>query len=414
MNTHQSPPLGISLDENGGTFRVHSKTATEIQFNILSDSKVRKVTSKLPLTKISDSIWELQSKEIAVGVNYTLTATGPQGPRHAFDPQRHLLDPYARGLVRESPSDYHCVVVSSEFDWQAVEKPNRAIAETIIYEAHLRGLTRINPEIPEEIRGSYAALGHPATIAHLQKIGITAIELLPIQAIISEPRLINLGLINYWGYNTINFFSPHIRYASAKAVENGPQAIINELKTAIRELHRAGIEVILDVVYNHTAEGGSNGLTYSYRGLDNSGYYRQDDAGNYHDTTGCGNSLDFSNPAVVQLVLDSLRYWTEEFQIDGYRFDLATTLARNEMNHCGCLSTQGWSGDACSARSSAISMPNLLAAATNFWKSDSVPKSGWILSWPPALDPMAHGEPGSFGVGLRVLFLPFLNCSPIG
>lgn len=333
MTTHQSQPLGISLTEAGGTFRVHSKTATEILFNILGDSNTRDVIKKLPLTKISDCIWELHSEEIVAGVNYTLSAAGPEGPRHAFNSERHLLDPYARGLAGESPVDYHCVVVTGEFDWQGVEKPNRTMAETIIYEAHLRGLTRINPEIPEEIRGSYAALGHPATISHLKKIGITAIELLPIHSIISEPRLINLGLTNYWGYNTINFFSPHGRYASQQAIEAGPQAIIDELKTSIRELHRAGIEVILDVVYNHTAEGGSNGLTYSYRGLDNSGYYRQDDAGNYHDTTGCGNSLDFSNPAVVQLVLDSLRYWTEEFQIDGYRFDLATTLARNEMNH---------------------------------------------------------------------------------
>lgn len=164
-------------------------------------------------------------------------------------------------------------------------------------------------------------------------MGITAVELLPIQAFISEPRLVNLGLINYWGYNTINFFTPHMRYASEAKRAQGPEAMLLELKTAIRELHRAGIEVILDVVYNHTAEGGHKGLTYSYRGLDNSSYYRQDDQGNYHDTTGCGNSLNFGQPMVQRLMLDSLRYWVEELKIDGFRFDLAATLARDENNH---------------------------------------------------------------------------------
>ncbi len=261
-----------------------------------------------------------------------LRASGPEGPRHAFDKDRNLLDPYAKGLVRENPRDYHCVAIDTSFDWQGVEKPQISMSETIIYEAHVRGLTRINPAIPEEIRGSYAALGHPATIDYLKDLGITAIELLPIQAIISEPRLINLGLINYWGYNTINFFTPHMRYAAEETRTLGPEAILQELKTAIRELHRAGIEVIMDVVYNHTAEGGYKGLTYSYRGLDNSNYYRQDDEGNYHDTTGCGNSLNFGNPMVQKLTLDSLRYWTKELQIDGYRFDLAATLARDESN----------------------------------------------------------------------------------
>ena len=266
-------------------------------------------------------------------MKYVLRASGPQGPRHAFQPERNLLDPYAKGLVRENPKDYHCVAVDTAFDWQGVEKPGTGLSESVIYEAHVRGLTRINPDIPESIRGSYAALGHPSTIDYLTKLGITAIELLPIQAFISEPRLVNLGLINYWGYNTINFFTPHMRYAAEATRALGPEAMLIELKTAIRELHRAGIEVLMDVVYNHTAEGGHKGLTYSYRGLDNSNYYRQDDHGNYHDTTGCGNSLNFGNPMVQKLTLDSLRYWTEELQIDGYRFDLAATLSRDENNH---------------------------------------------------------------------------------
>ena len=265
-------------------------------------------------------------------MKYALRADGPEGPRHAFNRDLLLIDPYARGIKRESAREYYCVAVSNEFDWQGVTKPNVPLDRVVIYEAHARGLTRGNTDLPDDIRGTYAALAHPSTIAHLKKIGVTTVELLPIHQISSEPHLLNMGLFNYWGYNSLNFFTPHHRYASLSAIEAGPQAVLNEVKTAIRELHRNGIEVLLDVVYNHTAEGGSRGLTFSYRGLDASNYYRQDDNGNYHDTTGCGNSLDFSNPHVVNLVLDSLRYWTNEMQIDGFRFDLATTLARDENN----------------------------------------------------------------------------------
>ena len=325
-------PLGLFLHEAGGDFSVYSESAESISLHILDDSGTSSVLHELPLERREGGIWSVSDERLQRGINYVLRASGPEGPRHAFDKERNLLDPYAKGLVRENPRDYHCVAVDTGFDWEGVEKPQTSMSETIIYEAHVRGLTRINPAIPEDIRGSYAALGHPATIDYLKDLGITAIELLPIQAIISEPRLINLGLINYWGYNTINFFTPHMRYAAEKTRAQGPEAILQELKTTIRELHRAGIEVIMDVVYNHTAEGGYKGLTYSYRGLDNSNYYRQDDEGNYHDTTGCGNSLNFGNPMVQKLTLDSLRYWTNELQIDGYRFDLAATLARDETN----------------------------------------------------------------------------------
>lgn len=326
-------PLGMTLLDGGGVFGVYSESAAEITLNVLADDDTSRVLASLPLERGDGGIWTTSHDLFRPGARYVLRANGPKGPRHAFDPERNLLDPYARGLVRENPRDYHCVAVNTDFDWQGVTKPNTPLSQSIIYEAHLRGLTRINPEIPDEIRGSYAALGHPATIRYLTDLGITAIELLPIHAIISEPRLVNLGLINYWGYNTINFFTPHMRYAAEATRAAGPAAILAELKTAIRELHRAGIEVILDVVYNHTAEGGFKGLTYSYRGLDNSNYYRQDDAGNYHDTTGCGNSLNFGNPMVHRMVMDSLRYWVQDLQIDGFRFDLASTLARDENNH---------------------------------------------------------------------------------
>jgi len=331
--TSARAPLGMQLFEGGGSFGVWSENASTMALHLLDPSDTSTSLHEIPLERGERGIWSVTDERLQRGVKYVLRAAGPEGPRHAFQPERNLLDPYAKGLVRENPRDYHCVAIDREFDWQGVERPGTALSESIIYEIHLRGLTRINPAIPEEIRGSYAALGHPATIDYLKRLGITAVQLLPIQSFISEPRLINLGLINYWGYNTINFFTPHLRYASEASRAAGPEAMVTELKSAIRELHRAGIEVIMDVVYNHTAEGGQKGLTYSYRGLDNSSYYRQDDDGNYHDTTGCGNSLDFGRPLVQQLMLDSLRYWVEEFHIDGFRFDLAATIARDEKNH---------------------------------------------------------------------------------
>ena len=325
--------LGITHENGKGTIRAYSASAGSIQLHILNPEKRSETLKRIDLSKGENDIWSATSAFIQPGITYALRADGPTGPRHKFNPSLNLIDPYARGIVRESARELYSVDISDDFDWQGVSKPNIPMDETIIYEAHPRGLTRANEALPDDIRGTYAALGHPSTIAHLQKIGVTAVELLPIHQIISEPRLMNMGLINYWGYNSINFFTPHHRYASMAAQAAGPQAVVNELKTAIRELHRAGIEVILDVVYNHTAEGGAGGLTYSYRGLDNSSYYRQDDLGNYHDTTGCGNSLNFANPHVLQLVMDSLRYWTDKMQVDGFRFDLMATLARNEINH---------------------------------------------------------------------------------
>ena len=324
--------LGVNLLGGVGTFRLYSANATSVKFVIVDESDPKVELSVLDCVRVDGDIWEVTSPLITAGVHYALQVDGPDGVRNGFHPTIDLIDPYARGVVREGPRDFHNVVIDREFDWQGVTKPGTPMGETVIYEAHARGLTRGNLELPDELRGTYAALVHPTTIAHLKKIGVTAVELLPVQLFISEPRLMNMGLINYWGYNTINFFTPHHRYATAAAIAGGPQAVVNEFKTMVRELHRNGIEVILDVVYNHTAEGGNRGLTHSFRGIDNASYYRVDELGNYHDTTGCGNSLNFANPRVVDLVLDSLRYWVSEMQIDGFRFDLATTLARDSGN----------------------------------------------------------------------------------
>ena len=330
--TLQSTALGVTLHNGGGTFRLYSANATAVRFVIVDPLEPKSELQVLECSRVDGDIWEVSSSRIVLGVHYAVQVEGPESLQSGFNPEIDLIDPYARGVVREGPRDFHNVVIDRSFDWQGVAKPNVPIGSAVIYEAHARGLTRGNLSLPDELRGTYAALAHPSTIAHLKSIGVTSVELLPVQMFISEPRLMNMGLINYWGYNTINFFTPHHRYATSAAIAAGPEAIVREFKTMVRELHRAGLEVILDVVYNHTAEGGNRGLTHSFRGIDNASYYRVDELGNYHDTTGCGNSLNFANPRVVELVLDSLRYWTEEMQIDGFRFDLATTLARNEQN----------------------------------------------------------------------------------
>ncbi|HAN26011.1 MAG TPA: glycogen debranching enzyme, partial [Microbacterium ginsengisoli] len=200
---------------------------------------------------------------------------------------------------------------------------------TVLYEGHVKGLTKRHPDVPPALHGTYAGLAHPAMIEHFHALGITTIELLPIHAFQSEPRLLQLGLANYWGYNTVNFFTPHPRYATDAARRAGSTAVLAEVKGMVKLLHEAGLEVVLDVVYNHTAEEGIGGPRSSLRGLDNRNYYRQTDDGVYVDVTGCGNSLNTSTDAAARLVLDSLRYWADEVQIDGFRFDLATTLGRD-------------------------------------------------------------------------------------
>lgn len=242
-----------------------------------------------------------------------------------------LLDPYGRA-VDQRDGLLTNVRMSGGFDWGGDRNPHISWRNTIIYEAHVRGQSMLHPDIPEELRGTYAGLAHPAMIEHLTGLGITSVQLLPVHFHLDEPHLQNLGMTNYWGYNTAAFFAPHPAYATEAAQMAGPQAVQDEFKGMVKLLHAAGLEVILDVVYNHTAEGGRDGQTLSFRGLGEMQYYRHDGHGRYVDTTGCGNSLDFGHPRVVQLVLDSLRYWVDEFHIDGFRFDLAVTLCRNAAN----------------------------------------------------------------------------------
>ena len=294
-----------------------------------------------------------------VGTRYGFRVDGPWDPDSAcsHNPAKLLIDPYARGLdgeVNVSPEIYAHVVNSdlaptsqppsrSELDsaghvpfsvvvdssFPITSKPRTPWKDTVLYEIHVKGFTQEMPEVPADLRGTYAGLAHPASIAHMKSLGITAVELLPVHAKHEETFLTTRGLTNYWGYSTLNFFSPEASYATAIAQERGPQAVVDEFRGMVSILHQAGIEVILDVVYNHTCEGNNDGPSLSWRGLDNFVYYRHSAERPRHivDVTGCGNTVAVDHGRAMQMVLDSLRYWSEEMGVDGFRFDLAATLA---------------------------------------------------------------------------------------
>lgn len=323
--------LGVTLTTDGGTIRVYSANASGIELCLFSRKDLNWITDTLPLTPDGNGVWSATSPKLAAGRSYTLRATGPESgpPRGRFDPNIHLIDPYAKGLTRATGGEWRSTILDEDFDWGGVSKPATPVDRTIIYEAHAKGMTKLNPAVPERLRGSYAGLAHESTIRYLQDLGVTAIELLPVHQFVSEQRLVAMGLTNYWGYNTLSFFAPHAAWASPKAQSSGPAGVLREFKGMVRLLHEAGIEVILDVVYNHTSEEGPAGPTSSLRGLDDATYYRQDAHGSYIDTTGTGNALNTAMPATQRLILDSLRYWANEVQIDGFRFDLAVTLARD-------------------------------------------------------------------------------------
>jgi glycogen debranching enzyme len=300
--------------------------------------------------------WRVQAlPNVTHGVHHGIVEDLPYGSRYGFRPaapeqsqslplavptkdvdeddagQPLLLDPYGRA-VDQRDGFLTSVRMAGDFDWGTDERLRLQWRNTIIYEAHVRGQTMLHPDVPEELRGTYAGMAHPAIIEHLKGLGVTSIQLLPVHFHLDEPHLQDLGLTNYWGYNTAAFFAPHPAYATRASRQAGPQAVQDEFKGMVKLLHAAGLEVILDVVYNHTAEGGPDGQAVSFRGLGEDTYYRTDGHGRYVDTTGCGNSLNFGEPRVVQMVLDSLRYWVDEFHIDGFRFDLAVTLCRNGAN----------------------------------------------------------------------------------
>ena len=321
--------LGVTPTAHGGRLRVYSRHATRMELCLFDPDDPNWVTEAVEMTPNRHHVWSAEHPDLRVGARYSIRVDGPDGPTHAFDPHRHLIDPYARGLARTSSGEWRSYVQNDDFDWGGVPKPGIPLDHTVIYEAHVKGLTKLNPAMPEELRGTYAGLAHPTTIAYLKDLGVTTVQLLPVHQSISEQRLITQSLTNYWGYNTLNFFTPHAAYATRHAQFGGTGAVLREFKGMVRLLHEAGLEVVLDVVYNHTAEEGLDGPTSSLRGIDNAAYYRHTADGEYIDTTGCGNTVDFSRPAAQRLVLDSLRYWANEVQVDGFRFDLMATLGRD-------------------------------------------------------------------------------------
>jgi glycogen debranching enzyme len=322
--------LGVKATSDGGTIRVASTTATSLELCLFDAKDLTWVTERIPLSRDGDGVWSASSPKLVPDACYSLRADGPDAPANRFDPTLHLLDPYARGLSRTATGDWRSCVVDGAFDWGGVAKPGTPLDKTVIYETHAKGLSKLNPAVPEDLRGTYAGLAHDTAIAYLKDLGVTAVELLPVHQFVTEPRLAAQGLVNYWGYNTLAFFAPHGAYASNTAQAAGPAQVLREFKGMVRLLHDAGLEVILDVVYNHTAELGPDGPTTSFRGLDNGTYYRHTADGRYIDVTGCGNTVNFALPIPQRLLMDSLRYWANEVQVDGFRFDLAAALGRDE------------------------------------------------------------------------------------
>ena len=346
-------PLGATVGDEGTNFAVASTAADGMMLCLFDGAGAE---TQIPLRDYDAGVWHAFVPGAGPGQAYGYRAAGPYDPARGVrcNPAKLLLDPYARafdGSVRYGP-DLHgyaagqpdapdpadsaasmprSLVTDDAYQWGDAARPWHHYADTIIYEVHVKGFTMQHPGVPPQLRGTYAGLGHEAAISHLTELGVTAVELLPVHESVPEEFLLQRGLTNYWGYNTIGYLAPHQGYSAAvRAGRPGGQ--VAEFKAMVDALHQAGLEVLLDVVFNHTAEGGENGPTLCYRGLDNAAYYRlaAGDPRQYFDTTGCGNSLNVGDPLTLQLIMDSLRYWLTEMHVDGFRFDLAPTLARQE------------------------------------------------------------------------------------
>ncbi|WJD53475.1 glycogen debranching protein GlgX [Bifidobacterium catenulatum] len=344
-------PLGASYDGAGVNFALFSQVAQKVELCLFDEEDNE---TRIEMTEQNSYVWHNYLPGIQPGQRYGYRVYGPYDPMQGLrcNPNKLLLDPYAKAIegnidgdeslysywfkspddvtsmntLDSAPHTMKAAVVNPYFDWGNDQHPNISYHDSVIYEAHVRGMTNLNMDVPPDIRGTYAGLAYPSVIEYLKKLGVTAIELMPIHQFVNDSFLQEKGLSNYWGYNTIGFFAPHNAYSSSG--QRGEQ--VNEFKSMVKAYHRAGMEVILDVVYNHTAEGNNRGPTLSFKGIDNGAYYRlvDNDRRHYFDTTGTGNSLLMRSPHALQLITDSLRYWVTEMHIDGFRFDLAATLAR--------------------------------------------------------------------------------------
>lgn len=344
-------PLGASYDGAGVNFALYSQVAQKVELCLFDEHDAE---TRIEMTEQNSYVWHNYIPGLHPGQRYGYRVYGPYDPMHGLrcNPNKLLLDPYAKAIEGnidgdeslfsywfKSPDDTSAMndldsaahtmksaVINPYFDWGNDQHPYISYHDSVIYEAHVRGMTNLNMDVPPDIRGTYAGLAYPSVIEYLKKLGITAIELMPIHQFVNDSFLQEKGLSNYWGYNTIGFFAPHNAYSSSG--ERGEQ--VNEFKSMVKAYHHAGMEVILDVVYNHTAEGNHMGPTLSFKGIDNASYYRlvEGDQQHYFDTTGTGNSLLMRSPHALQLITDSLRYWVTEMHVDGFRFDLAATLAR--------------------------------------------------------------------------------------
>ena len=351
-------PLGATWDGAGVNFAIFSEHAEKVELCLFEGPDATQEEVRIALTTRTDFVWHGYLPDIRPGQLYGYRVSGPCEPSagHRFNPAKVVLDPYAKRIgrtlrrddaVHGYPVDHPegdltadprdsasfaplAAVVDPVFDWGDDEHPRIPWHETVIYEVHVKGFSARHPDVPERIQGTYPGLAADAAVRHFTDLGVTAVELLPVHQAASERRLVRAGLTNYWGYNTLAYFAPDVRFATS------PDRAVEEFKTMVRRLHAAGIEVILDVVYNHTAEGGRDGPTLSLRGIDNRSYYRlrPDDPAEYVDFTGCGNTLDTGHPRVLQLIQDSLRYWVSEMHVDGFRFDLASALARGGRGAC--------------------------------------------------------------------------------
>jgi isoamylase len=341
-------PLGATYDGSGTNFALFSEVAERVELCLFDADGAEE---RVVLPEVDGFVWHAFLPGIEPGQRYGYRVYGTNDPSRGLrcNPNKLLIDPYAKaidGTIEwdESLFSYHfgaedsvndddsaahmpkCVVINPFFDWGVDRPPKHSYADSVIYEAHVKGMTQLHPEIPEAMRGTYAGIAHPVMVDHLAALGVTAIELMPVHHFVNDSFLVDKGLSNYWGYNTLAFFAPDHKYTSSAS----PGGQVQEFKAMVRALHEAGIEVILDVVYNHTGEGNHMGPTLSFRGIDNAAYYRleEDSPQHYTDYTGTGNTLNVRQPHTLQLIMDSLRYWVTEMHVDGFRFDLAATLAR--------------------------------------------------------------------------------------